>query len=228
MNKKQNSFLDFLLQNRYHIDEEELLNYKNQDSVVAIACPNGHAIKKDIRTLLNTDLECIWCLKEQAQKPASKKPYLIALDAATHTSGVAFFSQEGQLQSSQLFKANRKKSSFDRIIELVEFVENKITKEGIRVVCIEDVQNQNNNQVFKMLTILQGIMKYVVVHKHNKELIIIPPQEWRSYHNMGAGKREEMKQKAIERVCQIYGKELTDDEAESVLLGAYAMNKIKK
>lgn len=156
----------------------------------------------------------------------------INFDQASNDTGYSIF-EDTELVEFGKFKTESH-DFFDKVIETQEFVYeiiNKFSNNGKRKdvkIGFEDIQFQNfagkggNVLTFKRLAQLQGVL--IVSVKRNFEQYEIQTalaSQWKSFSNIKGKNRTEQKRNAQKYVLDNYGKEVTQDEADAILLGKY-------
>lgn len=151
---------------------------------------------------------------------------ILCLDQATKISGYSIFDNKklityGILQADEKEKnpIERMKQMNDRMIELID-------KYKPDFIVFEDIQFQQNYGTFKQLGQLQGILM-AYLFKLNIGFQIIEPSAWKSYCGIKGRKREEQKKNTQVFVKSKYGLDVSEDEADAIGIGTWAINKIK-
>ena len=93
-------------------------------------------------------------------------------------------------------------------------------------IVFENVQFQKNYGTFQHLSQLQGIIMALLFEK-NIGFQIIEPTAWKSVAGVKGRKRTEQKSSAIQIVKDKYNLEVSEDEADAILIGFWAINKLK-
>lgn len=96
-------------------------------------------------------------------------------------------------------------------------------------VILEEVAQQSNPLVLKLLARIQGVIIGFCA-AHNIDTYIVEPSKWRSIleFKIGAGvKRAELKAQAIKHVKDMYNLDLSEDECEACCINE-AVHKIYK
>lgn len=223
MTNKQNNLCTFLGERGITVHNPE--DYKNVDSTLIIECKRGHRQTNTVGYFQKNDWECIDCIRISEQKPKPEKGYLLALDAATNTTGWAVLNINGQLLCSGCFEAGRRLPLMERIKALLEEIKRLIAEYDIKVVAIEDTQMENNTLVFKTLCMLRGILLYFF-DAIDMEVYSSGADVWRSFSNIRGTTRAEKKEATLARAKLIYDRDFTEDEADAVFLGKYAYAQI--
>lgn len=219
MNSKQTALCERLDELGYEISNPE--DYKNIDSILSITCKNGHRQTKTVQEFQKDNWECLECIKLSESKVNPKKGYLLALDAATNTTGWAVLNKNGQLLHSGYFEAGRKLPLMERIKLLLEEIRRLIAEYDIKVVAIEDTQMENNTLVFKTLSMLRGILLYFF-DSIDMPVYSSGADVWRSFSNIRGSTRAEKKEATMARAKLIYDRDFEEDEADAIFLGKYA------
>lgn len=226
MTSKQLALCERLKELGYEITNPE--DYKNVDSMLSITCANGHRQTNTVHEFQRNDWECIECIKLSESKVNPKSGYLLALDAATNTTGWAVLNKNGQLVTSGYFVADKKLPLMKRINQLLDEIDRLIKEYSIKVIAIEDIQLEYNTIVFKTLAMLRGVLFYHLEYKLGKKVYSFGADTWRSYSHIRGGSREEKKENTLLRAQIIYGREFEEDEADALFLGKYVYSQLEK
>lgn len=226
MTGKQNALIERLKEMGYEISNPE--DYKNIDSILSITCENGHRQTKTVQDFQKNDWECIECIKIRENKINPKTGYLLALDAATNTTGWAVLNKNGQLVESGYFVADKKLPLMKRINQLLNEIDRLIKEYKIKVIGIEDLQLEYNTIVFKTLAELRGVLLYHLEYLKDMKVISAGADTWRSYSHIRGRNREEKKENTMLRAQIIYEREFEEDEADAIFLGKYVYSQIGK
>ena len=226
MNSKQTALCERLDELGYEISNPE--DYKNIDSILSITCKNGHRQTKTVQEFQKDNWECLECIKLSESKVNPKKGYLLALDAATNTTGWAVLNKNGQLVVSGYFEADKKLPLTKRINQLLDEIDRLIAEYNIKVIGIEDLQLEYNTIVFKTLAMLRGVLLYHLEYLKGMKVISAGADTWRSFSHIRGKNREEKKENTMLRAQIIYEREFEEDEADAVFLGKYIYSQIGK
>lgn len=151
---------------------------------------------------------------------------LLALDTSTTSTGCAVY-KDGKLSRSLCIKMSDKDSG-ERIRKMIRGIYELIKTENPDIVVIETPSSVRNAKTQRELTALYGA---VLGKCAEKELFFYDfrPSEWRKIvkdeDEVLPRKRSELKDWAVSRIKDIYGKETVDDEAEAILIGQAYINK---
>ncbi len=96
-------------------------------------------------------------------------------------------------------------------------------------VFLEDTQYQNNFASFQALSQFQGIIMGGLLFEKNIGFQIVQPTTWKSAVGVHGKKRKEQKSSAIQIVKTMFGfKDISEDEAEAILIGKWASETLLK
>ena len=215
--------------------------YKNLDTELEMICPKGH---KQIQTYKQWRkyMICDICMagnikkvqKNKVPEKTSDTYRILALDAATNTSGYSIY-DDGTLVAYGTYKTDNTKDATERINELKYWLIDAIHNWQPDFCQIENIQLQSYNthgqyqvELYRVLANLQG----VIIDTLYEEKIphdLVYSTEWRKYCNINTDKGRENKKKAAqEKVKQWYNIDCTQDEADAICIGKYACSLNKK
>ena len=206
--------------------------YRNLDSELEMLCPEGHKVFMSLKKWRRKQ-ECPTCSANvystlndvvNVQKQAGKQRVL-ALDDSTTITGWAVFDNEelvgyGKIEMTQ-------KTPLERITALKQWMLSMITKWNPDVVAIEDIQQQQNVQIFKVLAWLQGVLLNALFETKT-QFEIVHVASWRSYCQVKGRSRSELKKNAQTRIKDWYDVSVSQDEADAICLGRYAIKEVLK
>ncbi len=149
---------------------------------------------------------------------------ILCLDQATKISGYSIFEDKklltyGKLEVNNKNSTERMKLMNDKIIELIKIISPDF-------IVIEDTQQQNNPAVFKQLSQFQGILM-AYFFQIDIGFCIVKPSEWKSCCGIKGRKREEQKLNTQLFVKNTYGFDCSEDEADSIGIGFWAVSTIQ-
>lgn len=206
--------------------------YVNLDGELEMLCPEGHKVFMSLKQW-RRKAECPTCaqnvfntLKDIAsvQKKAGASR-ILALDDSTTTTGWAVFDNEelvgyGKIEMTQ-------SSPTERIAALKQWMLSMMVKWNPNRVAIEDIQQQSNVQIFKVLAQLQGVLVNALFESKT-DYDIVHVASWRSYCGVKGRSRTELKKNAQAKIKEWYDVSVTQDEADAICLGRYAVNELGK
>ena len=94
------------------------------------------------------------------------------------------------------------------------------------MIIIEDIQYQNNIQTFKVLAKLQGVLINTCI-EHNLTYHVVHSATWKSFNNVKGKARLQQKEEAQRVVKTLYQLKVTQDEADAICMGRYAVHTYK-
>lgn len=144
---------------------------------------------------------------------------IVGIDASTQKSGIAIF-ENGKYITHTLIDLHKEKDIMVRIPCMINEICAKLDEYRPDKILLEETVLSSNTDTLKKLAYLAGgIMAYA--YKNNIEFQLLLPTEWRKRIGMSQSKkikRETLKAEAIKTVLQEYKINVTDDEAESILI----------
>lgn len=144
---------------------------------------------------------------------------LLQLDSSTKHTGFAVFKNGKLLKSGVIDESSSDINQ--RMKSMIQKVYLLIKKEKPNIIVFEDVRILKNVHVTVALAeILGAIIGKCVDMSIQYESI--SPASWRSKHDIQKPglKRDELKQLSVDKVRELYNSDVTDDEADAILIGA--------
>lgn len=193
-------------------------------------CPNGH---ENYFTMeyWRRHKECPICKSNKYYRmndtaPKSKGFRILAFDQASITSGWSVF------DDNELIKFGHWTSegthSTERIAKTKFWVANMIQTWKPDLIVFEDIQLQKfdgGEQVltYKKLAHLQGVLKNYC-YENGYIYKIVPASTWRSFNEIKGKTRTDKKRNAQFIIKQLYDINVTQDEADAILIGRWAVH----
>lgn len=152
---------------------------------------------------------------------------ILAFDQSTQKTGWAVF-KDGILIDSGVFDMHKEKDVDVRLRGLCAFAQGLVARWQPELVVAEGVSLQNPNvKTIVELARVQGLLQAAAYAlPFEVPVIFYMPAAWRKIVGiqMGRGvKRAELKKAAITMVAEHYGKQVSDDEADAILIGQAAV-----
>lgn len=151
---------------------------------------------------------------------------IIGIDASTNMSGIALFC-DGKYEAHTLIDCHKTKDVYQRIPmmtdKICEYLDTLLPID--KIVMEKSVLRSNVDTVQKLANIAGAIMLYA--YQHNIQFEHPVPSEWRKKCGLQQSnkiKRSVLKEEAIFAVKSEYGMNVTDDEAESILIARSAFD----
>lgn len=144
---------------------------------------------------------------------------IAGIDASTNITGVAIF-QDGKYVTHTLIDLHKIKDSSERIPKMMVAICEYLDEYKIDKIIMEESMFTSNISTVKMLSNIAGaVIHYAAKNEIKFEFAL--PTHWRKTIGLSQSnkiKREVLKEEAIAAVKQEYKMDLTDDEAESLLI----------
>lgn len=144
---------------------------------------------------------------------------IVGIDASTNITGIAVF-EDGKYTTHTLVDLHKIKNADERIPKMMQSICRCLDEyKPDRIIMEKSMLKNNIDTVQKLSNIAGAIMFYAAEKGIQFELVY--PSEWRKKIGLSQGKsvkREVLKAEAIMAVKQEYNLDVTDDEAEALLL----------
>jgi Holliday junction resolvasome RuvABC endonuclease subunit len=144
---------------------------------------------------------------------------IIGIDASSNKTGIAVF-QDGEYIEHTLIDLHKMKDPDIRIPKMMVEICKYIKKHGADKIIMEKSMMKNNIDTVQKLSQIAGAVMLYAATK-GMEFQFAYPSEWRKKIGLQQSTqitREVLKEEAIQAVKQAYNMEVTDDEAESILI----------
>ena len=191
----------------------------------------GHRFWASVEAMRLNSFYCPACERQEAVyvgKPPKKSGYrIMGWDQATQHFGVSIF-DDGKLVYFDCIDFIGDTET--RFVKIMKFIENMIIHWEPDFVCFEDIQLQTNGanasqfQTFKVLAQLMGIVKAMLM-KYEIEHSCVLNKVWQAQFSISGSDRSTQKRNVINKVKALYGVTVTDDVADAILIGRYAVMK---
>lgn len=144
---------------------------------------------------------------------------LVSLDVSTKKTGYAIF-KNGNYSLSGLISYEKEKDLDERLRGMSMNILSVLDIYKPQIISIEDTYCGRNPSVQKSLNRLQGVI-YGWAVRNNADFNLYLPTQWRKYIDEipTKGKRNDLKEKAIEYAVKKYKEDINDDEAEAICIG---------
>lgn len=203
--------------------------YVNMNSFITMKCPHGHIFKATLADFRHPSFECPLCIpniefKNPVEPPEKKEGSfrVIGFDQATEKFGMSIW-DDGKLVYYDLFIF--KGLVINRIAQIRKFIKNfVIDKWKPDIIVMEDIQYQARQNgglmTFKVLAQLLGVIEELCFESGIK-YEVVSPNVWRKYAGTAGKNRKEEKMLSVAKVKERFSINVTDDVAESILIGSY-------
>ena len=157
----------------------------------------------------------------------AQKCKLLSLDTSSSKSGWAYFENAKYKKSGVIdldtkeCKKKYKDNSDKRIEDMCLAVWDLLQKYEPDIIVIEKLNVSRNMNATRVLSKVIGTVYTYYILTDDCSYFEIQPTQWRSQLGMQSGKkkRDELKQLSIEYVKNTLGKDVTDDESDSICQG---------
>ena len=151
---------------------------------------------------------------------------LIAFDQSTTRSGFCIMEMgSGDIIESGVIIPKKNDETIDRITYTIKRCLHLVRTNEIAFVFIEGVQIQKTPVVYEVLAKLAGSLE-IMLYESGYLVNVVKASEWRKRVGIKSRKRADVKKEALAMVKELYGLEVSDDEAEAVLFArAFAMER---
>ena len=144
---------------------------------------------------------------------------ICGIDASSNKTGIAIF-ENGQYIEHTLIDLHKIKDPDQRIpkmmVEICKYIKRHMPD---KIIMEKSMMKNNIDTVQKLSNIAGAVMLYAATK--NIEFQHVYPSEWRKKIGLQQStqiKRELLKEEAVQAVKQEYGIDVTDDEAEALLI----------
>lgn len=206
-------------------------SYKNLDTGLTVLCPQGHQVSITYGDWRKTkDYDCPICIRQPIKKINDKIPKkksgfrILALDQATGTSGWAVMDDKTLINYGDWStSANHSTGKISQVKAWLDYMVQTVNPDQI---ILEDIQLQKFDGgeavlTYKKLAHLQGVLKNYCYEK-GIPYKIIPVATWRQYSDIKGKTRTDRKHSAQLRVKAIYDIDVTQDQADAILIARCA------
>ena len=152
---------------------------------------------------------------------------ILAIDQGSSKCGWSYL-EDGEVKDSGVFRL-KGKDRLDRYKQLLQLLTDMVVDNNIQYMAIEDVfmkrSGFSNPKTSKIMGETRGIIASVGL-LYNMEIININPSDLTKY--LGINTRTQDKKKVTQTYVQkLLSKEVTEDEADAVLIGLITHNRLK-
>lgn len=234
----------YSVQNALEAEGWKLLSetYKNLKTPLEMLCPQGHKQEQTFDNWRKHRL-CDICLagdpykvkKNKVPKKGTDTQRILALDAATGTTGYAIYDDK-VLVGFGIFKTTASLPATERINQVKNWLKAALKEWQPDFVGVENIQLQKYGtkatdvqvKTFQTLANLQGVVLDTLFEACiDHELVY--PSEWRSYCGINDGDqhRDPKKKQAQAKVKIWYNMDCTEDESDAICIGKYFCGKLR-
>jgi len=212
--------------------------YKNLKTPLKMLCPKGHEVEDTYDHWRKYHI-CEKCLGGKGNRIKKEVPLkkegtyrILALDAATAISGFSVY-DDGDLVSYGTYNIDRDLDTTERINKFKYWLTDAVNKWCPDMVFVEHIQlqtykgNQAQVETYRVLANLQGVI-LDTLFELDVPCELVYSSTWRKACGIGETNRENKKKAAQEKVATWYNIKATQDEADAICIGKYAIKHYKK
>ena len=205
--------------------------YMTLNSFITVKCKNDHNIKATLNDLRKPSFTCPCCDKpiifNNPRVVPEKTGYrIIAFDQATEHFGLSIW-DNGELVFYSLY--NFTGDLVSRLLKIKQFIQQIVIDSWKPdFIIMEDIQQQHGAIItYKILAMLLGVIE-VTCKENNIKYEVVSPNTWRKYAGTCGKNRKEEKILSVAKVKEKFGINVSDDVAEAILIGNYAVRTHQK
>ncbi|MGN1341583.1 MAG: crossover junction endodeoxyribonuclease RuvC [Oscillospiraceae bacterium] len=150
---------------------------------------------------------------------------ILALDQSTKHTGWSFWVDKSLIKYG-VIDVDEQAPAYVRMKYMGKQIKNLIRRCKPDHVVIEQVQFQRNYKVYSQLSQLQGVIMQILFEK-DIAFTLVEPTKWRAFDGIKNRKREETKEAAIQAVKDKYYIEVSEDTAEAIGIGLWAIENVE-
>lgn len=142
---------------------------------------------------------------------------LIAFDQSTRATGWCVMELgTARIIESGVILPKKSDETIDRVTYTIKRCLNLVRTNEVAFVFIEGVQVQKNPRVYEILAKLAGSLE-IMLYESGYLVNVVKASEWRRRVGIKSRKRAEVKKEAMSMVRELYGLDVSEDEAEAIL-----------
>lgn len=219
----------FAIAKSANLEVEDVTKYSNLQTEMLFKCRKcNEKVISNFETIRNSNWRCPHCESQtvtKVSKPPQKTGYrIIGCDQATQNFGLSVF-DDGKLVYYGCFEFSGDLDK--RYADIMTFMDNVVIQWKPDLVIVEDIQLQQGAiggyNAFKVLGGLLGIMKAVLA-KHKIPHKEVLNKVWQAKFMIGGKDRNTQKKNVIAKVKELFGITVSDDVADAILIGKWAVN----
>ena len=204
--------------------------YLNLQSELNFKCEQGHEFTSTIEMIRNGNFRgCPLCERQEVKyafkPPVKQGERIIGFDQATKHFGISVF-DDGKLVYYDCIDFNDDNTEV-RLMQISKFVDSVCKQWKPDWVEFEDIQLQGGTAgftTFKVLAELLGIV-IAVLNLNEVKHECVSNKVWQSMFMIAGKDRHTQKTNVVKKVKTLFGIDVSDDIADAILIGKYAVNK---
>ena len=203
--------------------------YVNLNSDLTFQCEKGHNFITTINIVRDSKFEsCPLCerqiVKQVGQPPAKKGYRIIGFDQATKHFGISIF-DDGYLVYYDCVDFNDTNTEV-RLAKISKFVDSVCKQWRPDFVIFEDIQLQGGTAGFTTFKTLAELLGIVIAALNINEVahMCVSNKVWQSKYMIAGKDRATQKSNVIKKVKMLFDINVSDDIADAILIGKYAVD----
>jgi len=150
----------------------------------------------------------------------------IGLDQSTKRSAYSVYDDGKLIDYGTIFADETEKNPYTRMKQMHDGLQKMFARYRPEHVAIEQIQYQSNKHAYMILGNMQGVV-FGILYSLDIPFTVVEASKWRSHVGIKpTNKRAILKQEAIKMVSEVYHVEASEDESESILIGAWLCDMI--
>ncbi len=152
---------------------------------------------------------------------------ILSFDQSTKITGYSLYDNSILVDYGTLQSNPKEENPIERMKQMYDNIKQCLDKYNPHFVVFENVQFQKNYGTFQRLSQLQGLIM-ALLFERNIAFHYVEATAWRAFCGVKGKKRAEQKANAIQIVKDKFNLSVSDDEADAILIGNFAVNKLLK
>lgn len=150
---------------------------------------------------------------------------ILCLDQSTKVTGYSVW-VDGKLNKyGHLDSKIKENNPIKRMKKMIKLIDDVIGECSPDYIVIEGVQFQKNYNTYSQLSQMQGVI-FCSIFQWDIPFSIIQPTMWKSFCDVKGKKRAEQKANTIKMVKEKFNLDVTEDEADSIGIGLWAVDNV--
>ena len=151
---------------------------------------------------------------------------ILALDQSTKVTGWSQWNKNELLKYGIVSSNIKENNPLKRMRKMYDEVGILINVKKPDFVVLEEVQFQNNYRTFSQLSQMQGVL-FGLLFERNIGFTCVEATAWKRTFEVKGKNRAEQKASAIQRVKEVYGVSASEDEADAIGIGVWAVKNLE-
>ena len=151
---------------------------------------------------------------------------ILCLDQSTKVSGYSVWENKKLVLYGHVDSNIKENLPLMRMRKMSKEIQRLIKQVRPDYIVLEGVQFQGNHCVYSQLSQMQGVL-FEICFSYDIGFAIVEPTKWKSFSNIKGRKREEQKANTINYIKEMFNIDPTEDEADSIGIGVWAINNLK-